>query len=52
VQVLEDQMLKCESEPLVFKGKRISGGHQMIQLSLDGKYHHITVQCLGQAVLP
>ena len=42
VQVLEDQELTCQPEPLVVKGKRIPGGPQMIQLSLDGKRLYAT----------
>ncbi|XP_070353011.1 methanethiol oxidase isoform X1 [Equus asinus] len=42
VQVLEDQELKSQPEPLVVKGKRVPGGPQMIQLSLDGKRIYVT----------
>lgn len=42
VQVLEDQELRCQPEPLVVKGKRVAGGPQMIQLSLDGKRLYVT----------
>uniref|UniRef100_A0A8C2YI79 Methanethiol oxidase n=1 Tax=Chinchilla lanigera TaxID=34839 RepID=A0A8C2YI79_CHILA len=42
VQVLEDQELNCQPEPLVVKGKRVAGGPQMIQLSLDGKRLYVT----------
>uniref|UniRef100_A0A8D1AVP5 Methanethiol oxidase n=1 Tax=Sus scrofa TaxID=9823 RepID=A0A8D1AVP5_PIG len=42
VQVLEDQELKSQPEPLVVKGKRVAGGPQMIQLSLDGKRLYVT----------
>ncbi|XP_029393900.1 methanethiol oxidase [Mus pahari] len=42
VQVLEDQELTCQPEPLVVKGKRVPGGPQMIQLSLDGKRLYAT----------
>ncbi|XP_046940304.1 methanethiol oxidase isoform X1 [Lynx rufus] len=42
VQVLEDQELKSQPEPLVVKGKRVPGGPQMIQLSLDGKRLYVT----------
>uniref|UniRef100_A0A8B9WB88 Methanethiol oxidase n=1 Tax=Bos mutus grunniens TaxID=30521 RepID=A0A8B9WB88_BOSMU len=42
VQVLEDQELKCQPEPLVVKGKRVAGGPQMIQLSLDGTRLYVT----------
>lgn len=42
VQVLEDPELRCQPEPLVVKGKRVAGGPQMIQLSLDGKRLYVT----------
>ncbi|XP_038167224.1 methanethiol oxidase [Arvicola amphibius] len=42
VEVLEDQELKSQPEPLVVKGKRVPGGPQMIQLSLDGKRLYVT----------
>ncbi|KAG8509256.1 Methanethiol oxidase [Galemys pyrenaicus] len=42
VQVLEDQELECQPEALVVKGKRVAGGPQMIQLSLDGKRLYVT----------
>uniref|UniRef100_A0A8D0MEW7 Methanethiol oxidase n=1 Tax=Sus scrofa TaxID=9823 RepID=A0A8D0MEW7_PIG len=42
VQVLEDQELKSQPEPLVVKGKQVAGGPQMIQLSLDGKRLYVT----------
>ncbi|XP_062961701.1 methanethiol oxidase isoform X3 [Cynocephalus volans] len=42
VQVLEDQELKSQPEPMVVKGKRVAGGPQMIQLSLDGKRLYVT----------
>lgn len=42
VKVLEDQELKSQPEPCVVKGKRIGGGPQMIQLSLDGKRLYVT----------
>lgn len=40
--MLEDQELTCQPEPLVVKGKRVPGGPQMIQLSLDGKRLYAT----------
>ncbi|XP_055648232.1 methanethiol oxidase-like isoform X3 [Falco peregrinus] len=42
VTVVEDKELQCQPEPLVIKGKRIPGGPQMIQLSLDGKRLYVT----------
>ncbi|XP_053559843.1 methanethiol oxidase-like isoform X1 [Bombina bombina] len=42
VIVKEDKELKMQPEPLVVKGKKINGGPQMIQLSLDGKRLYVT----------
>nr|XP_006003361.1 PREDICTED: selenium-binding protein 1 [Latimeria chalumnae] len=42
VRVLEDKELKEQPDPRVVKGKRIQGGPQMIQLSLDGKRLYLT----------
>ncbi|NWX22549.1 SBP1 oxidase, partial [Aegotheles bennettii] len=42
VTVVEDQELQCQPEPFVIKGKRVQGGPQMIQLSLDGKRLYVT----------
>ncbi|XP_073465264.1 methanethiol oxidase-like isoform X2 [Aquarana catesbeiana] len=42
VKVLEDQELKCQPDPVFIKGKKIPGGPQMIQLSLDGKRLYVT----------
>ncbi|KAM4662206.1 methanethiol oxidase [Discoglossus pictus] len=42
VCVVEDKELKCQPEPLVVKGRRVPGGPQMIQLSLDGKRLYVT----------
>ncbi|XP_019412486.1 PREDICTED: selenium-binding protein 1-A-like [Crocodylus porosus] len=42
VTVLEDPELQCPPEPFVIKGKKVAGGPQMIQLSLDGKRLYIT----------
>ncbi|KAM4690784.1 methanethiol oxidase [Rhinophrynus dorsalis] len=42
VTVLEDKELKVQPDPLILKGKRIQGGPQMIQLSLDGKRLYVT----------
>ncbi|XP_068108549.1 methanethiol oxidase [Hyperolius riggenbachi] len=42
VTVLEDQELKCQPDPVLIKGRKIGGGPQMIQLSLDGKRLYVT----------
>ncbi|XP_075464167.1 methanethiol oxidase [Ascaphus truei] len=42
VTVLQDTELTCQPDPLVLKGKKITGGPQMIQLSLDGKRLYVT----------
>ncbi|KFP89655.1 Selenium-binding protein 1-A, partial [Apaloderma vittatum] len=42
VTVLEDKELQGQPEPFVIKGKRMRGGPQMIQLSLDGKRLYVT----------
>ncbi|CAM9983157.1 unnamed protein product [Lampetra fluviatilis] len=42
VRVIEDKELKEQPEPLVVQGKRVPGGPQMIQLSLDGKRLYVT----------
>ncbi|XP_058862018.1 methanethiol oxidase-like [Acipenser ruthenus] len=42
VKVLEDKELQSQPAPCVVKGKRVQGGPQMIQLSLDGKRLYVT----------
>lgn len=42
VKITEDKELKEPPEPLFIKGKRVHGGPQMIQLSLDGKRLYVT----------
>jgi len=42
VKVLEDKELKSQPDPLCINGKRVEGGPQMIQLSLDGKRLYVT----------
>ncbi|NWV04882.1 SBP1 oxidase, partial [Ptilonorhynchus violaceus] len=42
VTVLEDRELQAQPEPLVIQGKKIPGGPQMLQLSLDGKRLYVT----------
>ncbi|XP_060614066.2 methanethiol oxidase-like [Anolis sagrei] len=42
VTVIEDQELDCQPDPFIIKGKRVQGGPQMIQLSLDGKRLYVS----------
>ncbi|XP_040267827.1 methanethiol oxidase-like [Bufo bufo] len=42
VTVLDDQELDSQPEPVTVKGRRVPGGPQMIQLSLDGKRLYVT----------
>ena len=42
VKVTEDTELKEQPEPLFINGKRVEGGPQMLQLSLDGKRLYAT----------
>ncbi|KAM9294669.1 methanethiol oxidase-like [Gastrophryne carolinensis] len=42
VTVSEDEELQYQPDPLIVKGKKIPGGPQMIQLSLDGKRLYVT----------
>lgn len=42
VKVTEDPELSAQPEPCYVKGKRVEGGPQMIQLSLDGKRLYVT----------
>jgi selenium-binding protein 1 len=42
VKVTRDEELKSQPEPVFVKGKRVEGGPQMIQLSLDGKRLYVT----------
>ena len=42
VKVIEDCELSGQPEPCYVKGKRVEGGPQMIQLSLDGKRLYVT----------
>lgn len=41
-QVTEDSELQSQPEPLVLDEKRVAGGPQMLQLSLDGKRLYVT----------
>ena len=42
VKVTEDRELKSQPDALYIDGKRVEGGAQMIQLSLDGKRLYVT----------
>ncbi|NXV98184.1 SBP1 oxidase, partial [Calonectris borealis] len=42
VTVCRDEELQSQPDPFFIKGKRVSGGPQMIQLSLDGKRLYVT----------
>lgn len=42
VKVTEDTELKEQPEPVYIRGKRLEGGPQMLQLSLDGKRLYVT----------
>ncbi|XP_009083029.1 PREDICTED: selenium-binding protein 1 [Acanthisitta chloris] len=42
VTVVEDKELQCQPEPFVIQGKKVPGGPQMLQLSLDGKRLYVT----------
>lgn len=42
VKVIHDTELQEQPEPVYIKGKRIYGGPQMLQLSLDGKRLYVT----------
>jgi methanethiol oxidase len=42
VKVIDDKELKAQPDPLFVNGKRVEGGAQMIQLSLDGKRLYVT----------
>lgn len=45
VKVLDDKEEAKQQDPLVVKGKRLQGGPQMLQLSLDGKRLYVS-SCL------
>lgn len=42
VKVIEDKELESQPDPLYINGKRVEGGPQMLQLSLDGKRLYVT----------
>ena len=42
MKVIEDSELSEQPDPCYVKGKRVEGGPQMLQLSLDGKRLYFT----------
>lgn len=42
VKVVDDSELEQQPDPLILDGRKIDGGPQMIQLSLDGKRLFVT----------
>ncbi|XP_060614065.2 methanethiol oxidase-like [Anolis sagrei] len=42
VTVLEDPELDCQPDPFVLQGKKVQGGPQKLQLSLDGRRLYVT----------
>nr|XP_060614062.1 methanethiol oxidase-like [Anolis sagrei ordinatus] len=42
VTVLEDPELDCQPDPFVIQGKKVQGGPQKLQLSLDGRRLYVT----------
>ncbi|XP_007427986.3 methanethiol oxidase [Python bivittatus] len=42
VTVIKDEELDCQPDPFMIQGKRVYGGPQMLQLSLDGKRLYVT----------
>ncbi|XP_067328435.1 methanethiol oxidase-like [Anolis sagrei] len=42
VTVLEDPELDCQPDPFVIQGKKVQGGPQKLQLSLDGSRLYVT----------
>ncbi|KAG8042055.1 hypothetical protein G9C98_000046 [Cotesia typhae] len=42
IQVIEDQELSSQPDPVVVKGRRLYGSPQMLQLSLDGRRLYVT----------
>lgn len=42
VKVIDDKELKSQPSPVVIKGRRLRGGPQMLQLSLDGKRLYVS----------
>ncbi|KAL3847711.1 hypothetical protein ACJMK2_018670 [Sinanodonta woodiana] len=48
VKVTDDQDLKEQPDPVYVKGKKVEGGPQMIQLSLDGKRLYVTTSLFAR----
>lgn len=46
VKIIKDEELSAQPKPFVYKEKRIAGGPQMLQLSLDGKRLYCTTSLL------
>ena len=42
MKVVKDEELPSQPAPLIVNGKRVEGGPQMLQLSLDGKRLYVT----------
>lgn len=42
VKVIEDKELKAQPDPVFVKGRKLEGGPQMLQLSLDGKRLYVS----------
>ena len=42
MKVIEDKELDKQPDPLFINGRRVEGGPQMMQLSLDGKRLYVT----------
>nr|XP_056708331.1 methanethiol oxidase-like isoform X1 [Euleptes europaea] len=42
VTVLEDPEMDCQPDPFIIQGRRVYGGPQMLQLSLDGKRLYVS----------
>ncbi|XP_039219476.1 methanethiol oxidase-like isoform X2 [Crotalus tigris] len=42
VTVIHDDELECQPDPFMLQGRRVHGGPQMLQLSLDGKRLYVT----------
>jgi selenium-binding protein 1 len=48
VKVTKDAELKEQPDPIFIKGKRVEGGGQMLQLSLDGKRLYVTTSLYSE----
>ena len=48
VKVVEDKELRSQPDPLYVNGKRVEGGPQMMQLSLDGKRLYVTTSLFSK----